>query len=59
MVWWMRREPMTRRQMLDTLKTLTEDVSPPRSIHETSDGRERLTEWQIRKLRSDAKRKRG
>ena len=59
MVWWMRREPMTRRHMLDRLKDLTKDLPEPLSIHETSDGRERMTEWQVRKLRSDAKRKRG
>ena len=32
---------------------------PPRVIYRESDGSERLTEWQLRKLRQDAKRKRA
>ena len=56
-VWWMRREPMTRRQMLDRLREASEDLPPPRSIYDTSDGREVYSEWMKRKHVADAKRK--
>ena len=58
--WILAREDRQRSPWVLLRRLLEADPSaPPRVIHRVSDGRERLTEWQLRKLRQDAKRKRA